>query len=157
MGGLKSDPYRLLGLEPWATENEIKRAYRALALRSHPDRDPSPEAAERFRTVHAAYRVLMDPVARAWCDELLQAGTRNGAGDRPQRSPRSNVPAPSPPTRAQRRLFRGLHATGFVFGWALVIGVPLGMAFSEWPPSTLVMVIPGLAVIPDSYMGIRAR
>ena len=157
MGRLKSDPYRLLGLEPWATEREIKRAYRLLALRSHPDRDPSQEAAERFRLVHAAYRVLMDPVARAWCDELLHSEAPSAVHARTAAPPRAPKPPPRPPTSVQRRIYRGLHATGFLFGWALVIGVPLGMAFSEWPPSTLVMVIPGLAVIPDSYMGLRAR
>ena len=157
MGGLRSDPYRLLGLERSATNAEIKRAYRAHALRSHPDRDPSPEATERFRLVHAAYRVLMDPVARAWCDDMLRAAGREDRRSRPAGPQRRPAPFPMPATPAQRRISRGLHATGFVFGWALVLGVPVGMAWLQWPPSTLVMVIPGLAVIPDSYMGLRAR
>ena len=53
-----TDPYRVLGLAPGATPDEIKAAYRRAALRWHPDRNKSPKAAEKFRQATAAYVAL---------------------------------------------------------------------------------------------------
>jgi hypothetical protein len=53
-------PREVLGVSPGAGEAEIRRAYRRLALRFHPDRDPGPLAAERFAEITAAYRTLRD-------------------------------------------------------------------------------------------------
>jgi DnaJ domain len=59
-------PYEILGVEPGATPEQIRTAYRALALRMHPDRNPGfvPEATERFREIQAAYELLSDPGSR---------------------------------------------------------------------------------------------
>jgi hypothetical protein len=59
------DYYRILGVRPDATKEEIKRSYRKLALKYHPDRNPGDElSAEAFREVAEAYEVLSDPVKR---------------------------------------------------------------------------------------------
>src|ERR671937_638904 len=62
------DYYRILGVHLEATEDEIRRAYRRLALRWHPDRNPGDaRAEERFKEISEAYAVLMDPAKRqAW-------------------------------------------------------------------------------------------
>ncbi len=65
------DYYKILGISPDATEKDIKRAYRKLALRYHPDRNPGdPLAEERFKEVSEAYAVLVDPDKRRQYDEI---------------------------------------------------------------------------------------
>jgi curved DNA-binding protein CbpA len=69
------DYYRLLNLVPDATDEDVRKAYRRLALRWHPDRNPgNPEAEERFKAISEAYAVLIDPVKRREYDRLRQAG-----------------------------------------------------------------------------------
>lgn len=60
-------PYEVLGIEPGATPDEIRAAYRRLAMRLHPDRNPgfAGEATRRFRQIQAAYELLSDPTWRA--------------------------------------------------------------------------------------------
>ena len=67
------DYYKVLGLEPDATADEIKRAYRKLALQYHPDRNPDDkEAEEKFKEINEAYQVLSDPEKRARYDQMRQ-------------------------------------------------------------------------------------
>ena len=54
------DPFAVLGLQQEASLDEVKRAYRRLAMRWHPDRNPSLLAANEFKRVHAAYELLLD-------------------------------------------------------------------------------------------------
>ena len=54
------DYYALLGVAPDASADVIKAAYRKKAAQYHPDRNPSPDAAARFREVQEAYEVLSD-------------------------------------------------------------------------------------------------
>jgi curved DNA-binding protein CbpA len=78
------DYYALLGVDPGAGEEEIRRAYRRLALRWHPDRNQGdPQAAERFREISEAYAVLIDAERRRRYDAARGAGARPGfAGTR---------------------------------------------------------------------------
>jgi curved DNA-binding protein len=65
------DYYKLLGVERKASEDEIKRAYRKLALKYHPDRNPGDKKAEeKFKEINEAYQVLSDPSKRSRYDQL---------------------------------------------------------------------------------------
>jgi curved DNA-binding protein len=65
------DYYKVLGVERKDSEDEIKRAYRKLALKYHPDRNPNDKQAEdKFKEINEAYQVLSDPEKRAHYDQL---------------------------------------------------------------------------------------
>jgi curved DNA-binding protein CbpA len=69
------DYYAIMGLHPEATEDEIRRAYRRLALQWHPDRNRGDaRAEERFKEVSEAYAVLIDPAKRREYDRARHAG-----------------------------------------------------------------------------------
>jgi curved DNA-binding protein len=67
------DYYQILGVSKNADEQTIKRTYRDLALKYHPDKNPSPEAEERFKEINEAYEVLGDKTKRAKYDRLGQS------------------------------------------------------------------------------------
>ncbi len=65
------DYYNLLGVERNATEDEIKRSYRKLALEHHPDHNPGNNSAEeKFKEINEAYQVLSDPEKKSRYDQL---------------------------------------------------------------------------------------
>ena len=70
----KKDYYEILGVSRNATKEEIKRAYRRLALKYHPDRNKSPEAEEKFKEISEAYAVLSDDEKRRQYDLYGHAG-----------------------------------------------------------------------------------
>jgi len=74
---VNQDPYALLEISPQATDVEIKRAYRELARRYHPDGNPgNPEAEARFKEVSHAYEILSDPERRQRYDQFGETGAR---------------------------------------------------------------------------------
>ncbi|KPJ50268.1 hypothetical protein AMJ40_03400 [candidate division TA06 bacterium DG_26] len=78
----KRNYYEVLGVSKTATEDEIKRAYRGLAKKYHPDvnRENKEEAAERFKEISEAYEVLMDKTKRAAYDRYGHAGVEKTFG-----------------------------------------------------------------------------
>jgi molecular chaperone DnaJ len=75
----KRDYYEVLGVDRSATQAEIKKAYRKLALELHPDRNPGDRTAEeRFKEVSEAYGVLSDPEKRQIYDRYGHAGLERG-------------------------------------------------------------------------------
>ena len=77
----KRDYYEVLGVERTATEAELKTAYRRLAMKLHPDRNPGDHEAEaRFKEAKEAYEVLKDPRKRAAYDQFGHAGVAGGGG-----------------------------------------------------------------------------
>ena len=71
----KRDYYEILGVDKGADEKEVKKAYRRVAMKYHPDRNPDdPDADEKFKEATEAYDVLMDPQKRAAYDQYGHAG-----------------------------------------------------------------------------------
>ncbi len=71
---MKRDYYEVLGVAKNAGADEIKKAYRKLALKYHPDRNKEPEAADKFKEISEAYAVLSDQNKRAKYDQYGHAG-----------------------------------------------------------------------------------
>ena len=77
----KRDYYEVLGVSKNASEDEIKKAYRKIAIKWHPDRNPgSKEAEEKFKEAAEAYDVLHDPQKRQQYDQFGFNGPTGGAG-----------------------------------------------------------------------------
>ena len=71
-----ADPYSVLGLTPDASDEEVKRAYRALAKKYHPDMNPGDQhAAEMMNQINAAYDQIKNPQPRAAIQWSLRGGT----------------------------------------------------------------------------------
>src|SRR4030065_1138714 len=76
----KRDYYAVLGVSRGASQAEIKRAFRRLAMQYHPDRNREDGAEERFKEVNEAFEVLSDPDRRASYDRFGHAGAEGAFG-----------------------------------------------------------------------------
>jgi molecular chaperone DnaJ len=77
----KTDYYEMLGIERNASEDDIKKAYRKLAVKYHPDKNPNDKSAEeKFRQATEAYEILKDPKKRQQYDQFGHAAFEQGGG-----------------------------------------------------------------------------
>lgn len=76
----KRDYYEVLGVAKTATNDEIKRAFRKLAMKYHPDRNKEPGAEQKFKEINEAYQVLTDPQKKQMYDQFGFEGLNQGAG-----------------------------------------------------------------------------
>ncbi|MGH8772481.1 MAG: DnaJ domain-containing protein, partial [Burkholderiales bacterium] len=77
----KRDYYDILGLNRDASDNEIRKAYRKLAMKYHPDRNPdNPKTEERFKEAKEAYEILSEPSKRNAYDQFGHAGVDPSTG-----------------------------------------------------------------------------
>ena len=82
------DYYSVMGVPASATQDEIKKQYRKLAAKHHPDKNPhDPKAAERFKEISEAYQVLGDAEKRKQYDDMRRLGAFGGFGGAGQRRP----------------------------------------------------------------------
>lgn len=76
MAVMGKDYYKILGIPSGANEDEIKKAYRKMALKYHPDKNKEPNAEEKFKEIAEAYDVLSDPKKRGLYDQYGEEGKR---------------------------------------------------------------------------------
>ena len=74
------DYYAILGVPKTASSSDLKKAYRKLALKNHPDKNPSPEAEEKFKLINEAYDCLSDKEKKANYDRFGKMGAEMGGG-----------------------------------------------------------------------------
>ncbi|AVL94682.1 DnaJ-like protein [Moumouvirus australiensis] len=78
---MNTELYTELGLSSTASEEEIKKAYKKLAMKYHPDRNKSPDAEEKFKKISHAYSILSDPTKKEIYDKFGEEGLNSGMSD----------------------------------------------------------------------------
>ncbi len=103
------DPYRILGIERSATEEEVRKAYRALAKKYHPDINKEKGAEEKFKQVQSAYEYIMEEKKRGYSSRPFKYGQSSQTGQ---------------DTRSQQSAYRQQDPfSGFFYG-------PFGFGFT---------------------------
>src|SRR5919204_6299358 len=107
------DYYAVLGVSASATQDEIKKQYRRLAKKFHPDANKSdPKAADRFKEISEAYNVLGDAEKRKQYDDMRRLGAFAGFGGRSGGGPRPGAGAPGGGVRFEDLDLGGLGGLG---------------------------------------------
>lgn len=110
-GIMRLNYYEILGVPKHATDEQIKNAYRKLAMRHHPDRNDNAKLSEEiFKKVQAAFENLSDPVKRREHDECLM-----GRRPFPQESTYTPQPAPKTDAKAQARAKARAYAQAYTY------------------------------------------
>lgn len=109
MSSPQTDYYALMGLNPKASQEEIKKRYRELARRYHPDVNHNPDAAHKIKTINEAYHVLGDPDRRATyeANRIFQMPTGRQA---------SSTPSPATPASPSASARQGASASAETSG-----------------------------------------
>ncbi len=115
----QQDYYAVLGVPASASQDEIKKQYRKLAAKHHPDKNPNdPKAADTFKAISEAYQTLGDAEKRKQYDQMRQLGAFGGFGGGPRgagtRSPGSQPPG-GPNVRFDEFDIGGLGGLGDIF------------------------------------------
>lgn len=106
------DYYDILGVKRSATPDEIRAAYRKLALQYHPDKNKSPDAPAKFKEIAAAYEVLSDDQKRPLYDQFGEAGVNAGGAGNGERGATGGGRRPG---RGQQRVDLDAEDLGDVF------------------------------------------
>jgi molecular chaperone DnaJ len=114
MATRSKDYYEILGVAENASQDEIKKAYRKLAKKHHPDANPDdPETEERFKEISEAYRVLSDPERRQKYDRMRKFGGMDAFGGRGARGGAAGSGAARGPQGRGGFSFEDLSDMGF--------------------------------------------
>jgi len=76
----KCKHYAVLGIQPSASDKEVKKAFKKLAIKYHPDKNKEEGANEKFQEIGAAYEILKDPEKRRQCDQMGDESFQHGGG-----------------------------------------------------------------------------
>nr|ABE57131.1 heat shock protein Hsp40 [Liriomyza huidobrensis] len=112
---MAKDFYKVLGISRGASDDEIKKAYRKLALKYHPDKNNTPQAEERFKEIAEAYEVLSDKKKREIYDQFGEDGLKNG-GTGTSGSPGGDNYYHGDPRATFEQFFGSANPFGIFFG-----------------------------------------
>jgi DnaJ-class molecular chaperone len=113
---IEQNPYVVLGVSQTATESEIRKAFRSLAKKYHPDINP--QAGEKFREINSAYEILSDETKRRQYDESFQSSYGN-SGARQGQSANAR-----PGNQRQTKTNQGFAGMNFNFDFEDFMGEP---------------------------------
>lgn len=161
------DYYKVLGVPRSADVPAIKQAYRRKAKMCHPDRNPSPKAKRIFQVVQRAYETLSDQEQRKIYDERLLFHRPWTPEDEQTKQRKEDIYRRARRMRRKRQakedalinpvLFYGIHIVGLVFGILVVSRTILGFLSEGWELHMVFFGIAGLAIIPDSLIGLFGK
>ena len=134
------DYYQTLGVKYSASHEEIKRAYRKLAVQYHPDKNPDPAAENIFKNINEAYDVLGDPVKKSMYDLKFRSPFASTPHEAPRRhrDPAYQPHRPKVPRKSERERLRdimreympwAMRITQFCFVFSLLILVDYALPY----------------------------